>query len=604
MRAALLAALLLSACGGDDDDDDAGLADGAPCTTPAECASGQCLALEGGLRCGRPCEPADSCPAGEACGVELVAGAPSGLCLPAGPGGGGAACDDGADCAGRLCVAHLCVEPCSEACAQDCTTAAVPVGAEEVERSICPPPPPAPDLVLGPLTTGADGQSDVATFDVPAGVSSFTLTVVDTDGLRVAASSLVAPDGTVIADADGDPPGLQRVYNYIGVASTLVPATDDARARVQAGTYGLRVGTYDPAVFDALVPVAGAVERVEIVFAREGTQGGLLDLELHWAPGLGVPAADAAANPYVTDLLAQMQALLAQSRVRLGNVTHHDLTADADVVEDGNEARALCSTVSTPGPHHRAVNVMIVGDLTFTGGFSGGIPGPTGLYGTNGSGIVAEALGSGHDTGILLAHEVGHFLGLRHTTEIGGGYDDVSDTPECPEGTEISRCSDYSNLMFPIFPLWDGLALTAGQVSILSGSPMLFEARADAACSAAPWVDDLTDTTWAAGDTARLPSSFEGTCGGAGAPEAAHLLRIVRTDLTAAAVHVTASGFAPTVHIRRGADCTDAGAEIACVTGTADQELVVPIEPPAPGPYFVFVDGGPGGPYVIAVGES
>ena len=599
-----LACCLLTWGCGDDDDDSSGAADGAPCVLATDCASGQCLALAEGLHCGRTCADAAECGAGQACGLAVVGDDAAGVCGPSGPGAAGAACAADADCASRLCDESLCLSPCEAACVTECVTTTLTRDGHDADREVCPPPAPAPDLVLGPLSTGADGHSDEATFEVPAGVSAFTIAVVDDDGLRVAVAQLTAPDGTVVADADGDPAGLQRVNHYIGAAAILVPATDDAAALVRAGTYRLVVGTYDPTVFDALVPMAGAVERVEIVFSREGTQGGVLDLELHWAPALGVAAADAPTHPFTTDLLATMQALLAPAGVHLGRIEHHDLSADADTVEDGNEARALCKSVSQPGPHHRAVNILLVRDLSFTTGFSGGIPGPTGLTGTNASGIVAEALGSGRDTGILLAHETGHFIGLRHTTEIGGGTDDVSDTPECPGGTEISQCPDYRNLMFPIFPLSEGLALTAGQVEIARGSPMLFEVRADATCPTAPFVDDITETRWASGDTTRLPSAFAGTCGGADAPESVHLLRVLRDDLASLTVRVTAAGFAPTVHVRRGPDCADETTEIGCATGTAGAEVVVAIDPPAPGPYFVFVDGTPGGAYVLAVDET
>ena len=597
-----LAFLGAGACG--DDDDDAGLDDGLPCTLAAECASGECLDLAEGLRCGRTCADDTACAADEACGIAVIADEPAGVCRPAGPGGTGAACVDDADCAELLCGDHLCLEACTATCAGACTPTLLPRDGHDVERSVCPPADPGPDIVLGPLPTGANGESQVATFEVPAGVAALSISVIDAEGLRVAVASLVAPDGTVVADADGTPAGLQRVHNYIGVASALVPATDDVRARVQEGTYGLVVGTYDPEVFDALVPMSGAVERVEITFTHEGTQGGLLDLELHWAPALGIPAADAPANATVTELLAQIQALLGQARIHLGNVGHHDLSADADTVEDGYEARALCTSVTTAGPRHRSVNVLVVADLSFTGGFAGGIPGPTGLFGTNASGIVAESLGGGRSTGILLAHEIGHFLGLRHTTEIGAVHDDVSDTPECPADTIVDQCPDYANLMFPIFPLWDGLPLSAGQIGIVSASPMLTEARADASCAGAPFVVDVTGPAWAAGSTSRLSGAFEGTCGGTGAPEATHLLRVTREDLTTLAVRVTAAGFAPTVHVRRGADCADAAAEVACTTGADGVELVVPVDPPEPGPYFVFVDGAPGGAYTLAVDAS
>ena len=51
-------------------------------------------------------------------------------------------------------------------------------------------------------------------------------------------------------------------------------------------------------------------------------------------------------------------------------------------------------------------------------------------------------------TGIVFAHEVGHYLGLYHTSEQNGfSFDPLQDTPEC--GRISASCPDVNNLMFP-----------------------------------------------------------------------------------------------------------------------------------------------------------
>jgi len=53
-----------------------------------------------------------------------------------------------------------------------------------------------------------------------------------------------------------------------------------------------------------------------------------------------------------------------------------------------------------------------------------------------------------------LVHELSHFVGLSHTTELGGGVavDTLADTPACPNTADkdaLASCPDHDNLMFP-----------------------------------------------------------------------------------------------------------------------------------------------------------
>ena len=56
--------------------------------------------------------------------------------------------------------------------------------------------------------------------------------------------------------------------------------------------------------------------------------------------------------------------------------------------------------------------------------------------------------------GNVSIHELGHFFGLDHTTEYGGKeFDDLDDTPECPnigeKGSYNRKCPDYKYIMYP-----------------------------------------------------------------------------------------------------------------------------------------------------------
>jgi hypothetical protein len=135
--------------------------------------------------------------------------------------------------------------------------------------------------------------------------------------------------------------------------------------------------------------------------------------------------------------------------------------------------------VDNPNDYLHVFFVESIGDGS-TLGWAGGIPAPP-IAGTPHSGLIMNSLGgisylSGADRkmmGETIAHELGHYLGLYHTTEEEGQYHDpITDTPEC-RGDTPSSCPDGSNLMFVFAE--DGVTqeiLTEGQRSVLRKSQL------------------------------------------------------------------------------------------------------------------------------------
>jgi hypothetical protein len=85
------------------------------------------------------------------------------------------------------------------------------------------------------------------------------------------------------------------------------------------------------------------------------------------------------------------------------------------------------------------------------------------------------------ELGLVMAHEVGHFLGLLHTSERDGRVlESLPDTPECRQDTDANEsgiitaeeCSaGAGNLMF-----WQaqGTEISVAQAEVLRGAYLLY----------------------------------------------------------------------------------------------------------------------------------
>lgn len=203
-------------------------------------------------------------------------------------------------------------------------------------------------------------------------------------------------------------------------------------------------------------PASGPVMvRVHAKLAEAGLPAtGVLDLNLHFTGAQGLSAESAKTDATFQGYLATMDAIYQTVGIRLGEITYRDIDSSYQTIEslDGAESDLQAMFALSEG-NPNAVNLFFVDELSagaFGGfgvilGIAGGIPGPPLVQGSPRSGVAIaikpiQGMPAGIDT--TMAHEVGHFLGLFHTSEQAFFppqiHDPLPDTPE----------NDESYLMF------------------------------------------------------------------------------------------------------------------------------------------------------------
>ena len=317
-------------------------------------------------------------------------------------------------------------------------------------------------LPVTEITQSVDGGYNTGSFTVPSDSVSFILSVFRDNNGSTAFYSLSDPDGTDILSSSSTPTlnnvasGSQGANGY---ANVLVPQSPSFSAK--AGTWTFKAYSNDRvklALRSGTTPTSTTIVVQPYITGTTWAAGDL-------SAALSVMSSIYSANGITLSINSTIT--ISDSQYAAVSGTFTDTTTSALVSQGGIAA----------------VNLFFIED--YSGSWSGvlgnaaGIPGSMGIANAwNGvlNSLSAHASGSTLDAQLLgetAAHEMGHQLGLFHTTEQGGTeFDILSDTAECPNSSRdndsngqmsAEECEGYGaeNVMF--WTPWSSSSRSAGK---------------------------------------------------------------------------------------------------------------------------------------------
>jgi hypothetical protein len=313
-------------------------------------------------------------------------------------------------------------------------------------------------------------------FDLSAETISFAVVPLSLRGDEVRPLTLWLPDNVSGAEFGGDYQFFDNNWQLLGdISPVFFPGAPQFSSLLSygGGSYGLDVMTLDPAPCYYLL--------------QEDTPGNQLNLAIYLVSASGIDADSAPEDVDLLTVLGTVEEIFESGGFHITDVQFIDVSEEQRIrYEYIRDLDALHELMRISAPRGdstsdlMALNLFIVRDILLQEapgamGYSSGLPGVPGLHGVKGSGLVFSSVLLGVDNkslGQTIAHEIGHFMGLRHTTEANGDVDPIEDTPFCEEISLASSCPDVLNLMFP-FKVEDReqWELSEGQGQVLGWSP-------------------------------------------------------------------------------------------------------------------------------------
>lgn len=399
---------------------------GATCRRDADCMAGFCVLDVAAT----PVDEAE---------VALVCGG-AGFTPP------GRECDDNAECENGLCaLSGGCVEPCIDDgdCAMDerCTTAFVVTSDRAMQTaSACA------RWVDPPDTVQVVANEDLAVrafrterFDTPRATHDHRVIFHASEYSESRSIDRVVLTGsrTLFEASLLGTPQINPAVGYFDLASILLPNAPWPAALDRRGAVDYEITT--------------GAERSHhrVVMAYDGV-GRTLDLNVYFV-GIRPTATN---RGVLTRMLEDYERILGGLGLRLGRTRQFEMVGAAAmrfaIIDDYEELGRLFS--SSAGAARPALNVFLIATSAEFLGVAGGIPGALAMHGTGSSGIalsfedLRSALGvfGPEFLGVVIAHEIGHFSGLFHSTETDGfSFSPLNDVPVC----DISHDADGDGMV-------------------------------------------------------------------------------------------------------------------------------------------------------------
>ena len=487
------------------------------CSSDSDCGSGALCVDQGGgtLRCMDSCSNNDECRFGYTCVAEGSGGVcdvDEGNDSVRNPSGSedGSTCTDDISCAGGSCLTgsaypdgycstrdcdvvgcgtnSTCVTLDRDAfCLQNCTDSddcreGYRCTSLEGGGSVCYTQSAisTPDVENGSVfdlycDSSSIGQTHTISFDIASSTTGFAVIPFSPAGSEIVPTQMTLPDNTNVV--------FEEDYTYQTVnsllLSTIVPMTFPGAPKddytVQNGRYDFQFQSDDSSCCYYLIEQSGL--------------GTTLDVNIYLVGVPGVSAATASSHSNFQTMLSTISSIYQSAGITVDEVRLIDVTGEAEstyqIIRDFNDVYRLFALSEPPGDtvaDALSLNLFLIEDFNISSlpgllGLSAGIPGAPGIHGSGGSGVVMSSVNLSSDPaqfGQTVAHEMGHFLGLRHTSERGGvEFDPLSDTPQCNDPDDAYNCSDVSNLMFPFAVDVDQSVVTSDQSFVLQRNPIV-----------------------------------------------------------------------------------------------------------------------------------
>ena len=319
-----------------------------------------------------------------------------------------------------------------------------------------------------------NGISDELSFEVPPGTDSILIEVRGSTG-RYYLTKFVTPTGRDLIEASQFV--TRGARELPGLVTWLYPNAPSVVP--ESGEYRIIIRAEDGE--------GGHVESeyldVRVYLERDGASTGCgLHFDVLVADD-AIVASDV--GPMVDQMIADLVERYALAGVLINDYTSSSITLPtADLDLGGNPARVIAEVEDVMAAaraggqvRSQAVHIIVVRSLgADLRGYSMGLPGPLGSDLATSAVLVSSSAFIDRD-GFLdvagmtetTAHEVGHYLGLYHTSEFDRTFHDpITDTPQC---TETDCPAEFwNNLMTP--GSTNRTDITPGQGAVMRNHPL------------------------------------------------------------------------------------------------------------------------------------